>query len=92
DLLICPVMPTVAYPHDHRGDGALDPITVSESRSMIVNGLPRPYLDNLQWPSLATVAELPATAVPTGRFVDGMPMGVQLIGPYLEDRTPLQFA
>ena len=92
DLLICPVMPTVAYPHDHRGDGAPDPITLSESRRMIVDGLPRPYLDNLQWPSLATVADLPATAVPTGRFFDGMPMGVQLIGPYLEDRTPLQFA
>ena len=92
DLLICPVMPTVAYPHDHRGDGAPDPITVCESRRMIVDGIPRPYFDGLQWPSLATVADLPATAVPTGRFVDGMPTGVQLIGPYLEDRTPLQFA
>ena len=92
DLLICPVMPTVAYGHDHRGDGAPDPITLTESRSMIVDGRPRPYMDGLQWPSVATVADLPATAVPTGRFIDGMPMGVQLIGPYLEDRTPLRFA
>ena len=59
---------------------------------MIVDGRPRPYFDGLQWPSLATVADLPATAMPTGRFVDGMPVGVQLIGPYLEDRTPLRFA
>ena len=92
DLVICPVMPTVAYPHDSRGEGASDPITACESRSMIVDGRPRPYFDGLQWPSLATVADLPATAMPTGRFVDGMPVGVQLIGPYLEDRTPLRFA
>jgi amidase len=30
--------------------------------------------------------------VPTGRFIDGLPMGVQVIGPYMEDRTPLRFA
>jgi Asp-tRNA(Asn)/Glu-tRNA(Gln) amidotransferase A subunit family amidase len=24
--------------------------------------------------------------------VDGLPMGVQVIGPYMEDRTPLRFA
>lgn len=92
DLLICPVMPTVAYPHDHRGEDATNAIEVGEARTMIVNGQPRPYFDGLQWPSLATVANLPATAVPTGRFVDGMPVGVQLIGPYLEDRTPIRFA
>ncbi|HDR9504466.1 amidase [Burkholderia pyrrocinia] len=92
DLLICPVMPTVAYPHDHRGDDAPNAIEVGEARTMVVNGQPRPYFDGLQWPAVATVANLPATAVPTGRFVDGMPVGVQLIGPYLEDRTPLRFA
>ena len=92
DLIICPAMPTVAFPHDRRGDAATDPINVGEARDMIVNGIPRRYLDNLQWPSLATVSNLPATAVPTGRFIDGVPMGVQVIGPFLEDRTPLRFA
>ena len=92
DLLICPAMPTVAYPTDRRGDDATDPISAGEHRSIIVNGQHRPYFDNLQWPSLATVANLPATAVPTGRYIDGVPMGVQVIGPYLEDRTPLRFA
>ena len=92
DLLICPVMPTVAYPHDRRGDDAPNGIEGGEARAMVVNGRPQPYFDGLQWPSLATVANLPATAVPTGRLVDGLPVGVQLIGPYLEDRTPLRFA
>lgn len=91
DLLICPAFPSVAYPHDHRGD-ALDPIGAAEARRMTLNGVPHPYLDGLKWPSLATVADLPSTAVPTGRLVEGMPLGVQVIGPYLEDRTPLRFA
>jgi amidase len=39
-----------------------------------------------------TVADLPATAIPTRRLVDGLPAGVQIIGPYLEDRTTLKFA
>jgi amidase len=86
DLLICPVMPNVAYPHDHRGEGAVD------ARSTLVDGRSRPYEDGFQWPALALVADLPSTAVPTGRFIDGLPMGVQVIGPYLEDRTPLRFA
>ena len=92
DIVICPVMPVVAYPHDHRGTDQNDPISGAESRSMMVNGSLRDYWDGLQWPSLAVVANLPATAVPTGRFIDGLPVGVQLIGPYLEDRTPLRFA
>ena len=92
DLLICPAYCSVAYEHDHRGVDRPDPISIGEARTMTVNAKPRPYYDGLQWPSVATVADLPSTAIPIGRFVDGMPMGVQVIGPYLEDRTPLRFA
>ena len=92
DVLICPSFPIVAYPHDHRGAEAPDPLVAYEARRMRVNGQDRPYFDGLQWPAVATVADLPATAVPIGRMVDGMPMGVQLIGPAFEDRTPLRLA
>ena len=92
DMLICPNFPIVSYPHDHRGAEVPNPVLGYEARRMLVNGLPRPYMDGLQWPAVATVADLPATAVPIGRKVDGMPMGVQLIGPACEDRTPLRFA
>ena len=88
DVLICPVAPRVAFPHDTSG---ID-ITAQFSRTLTVDGRPVPYFDNLQWPGIVTVANLPATAVPTGRLVDGLPAGIQLIGPYLEDRTPLRFA
>ena len=90
DLLLCPVMPTVAFPHDTTGDefGHI----AQFKRTMRVDGVAHPYMDGLKWPGIATVGNLPATAIPTGRRVDGLPVGVQLIGPYLEDRTPLRFA
>jgi amidase len=90
DVLLCPVMPTVAFAHDHSGD---DRGHVAQyQRTMLVDGQKRPYLDGLQWPGIVTVANLPATAVPTRRFIDGLPVGLQVVGPYLEDRTPLRFA
>jgi amidase len=35
---------------------------------------------------------LPATAVPIGATRAGLPIGMQIIGPYLEDRTTIAFA
>jgi amidase len=44
------------------------------------------------WVGLPTVAYLPATAVPVGRTAAGLPVGIQIVGPYLEDRTTLAVA
>jgi amidase len=90
DLILCPVMPTVAYRHDQSGQGSGH--IAQYSRTLQVDGKAVPYLNGLQWPGLATVANLPATAIPTGRFIYGLPVGLQAIGPYLEDRTALRFA
>jgi amidase len=30
--------------------------------------------------------------MPTGRLVDGLPAGLQIIGPHLEDLTAIRFA
>jgi amidase len=50
------------------------------------------YNDQLVWAGNATAAGLPATAVPVTRSGDGLPIGVQLIGPLFEDFTPIRFA
>ena len=85
DLVLCPAHATVAFAHDHSM-----PI---ESRSLTIDGTQQPYIDaGLVWAGLATASGLPATAMPVERSEDGLPVGVQIIGPYLEDRTPLQFA
>jgi amidase len=90
DVILCPISPGVAFPHDHSGAG---PRHIAQySRTLVVDGQPIPYLNGLQWPGLVTVANLPATAIPTGRLIDGLPMGLQVVGPYLHDRTSLRFA
>jgi amidase len=88
DVLLCPVMPTVAFPHDHSGTGPPGQL----DRRIEIDGKPESYLFNLTWPGLITVANLPATALPTGRLVGGLPAGIQAVGAYLEDRTTLRFA
>jgi amidase len=41
---------------------------------------------------MATACHLPATVAPVGRTTDGLPVGVQILGPYLEDHTTIEFA
>ncbi|WP_326953982.1 amidase [Amycolatopsis sp. NBC_01286] len=84
DAVVCPITPTPAFPHDHHPN-PLD-------RRVDVDGVEYPYFDQLVWAGLATMPGLPATAVPAGRSPEGLPVGVQLIGPMLEDRTPLRLA
>jgi len=84
DAVICPVMPTPAYPHDHSED--------QETRRIKIDGKDHAYPDQLSWPGIATLPGLPATAIPTGFAPDGLPVGVQIVGPWLEDRTPLKLA
>lgn len=84
DAVVCPITPTPAFPHDHHPD----PL----ERRVDIDGAEYPYFDQLVWAGLATMPGLPATAVPAGRSPEGLPVGVQLIGPMLEDRTPLRLA
>ncbi|MDP1867240.1 MAG: amidase [Bradyrhizobium sp.] len=83
DAVICPIMPTPAYPHDHT-----EP---QEARRISIDGKDHVYPDQLAWPGIATLPGLPATAIPLG-LTGGLPVGVQIVGPWLEDRTPLKLA
>jgi amidase len=84
DAVICPVMPTPAYPHDHSLD--------QEARRIEIDGKAYVYPDQLAWAGIATLPGLPATAIPIGLSPEGLPVGVQIVGPWLEDRTPLKLA
>ena len=84
DAVICPVMPIPAYPHDHSDD--------QEKRRIDIDGEDFVYVDQLAWPGIATLPGLPATAIPIGLSPEGLPVGVQIVGPWLEDRTPLRLA
>ena len=57
-----------------------------------VDGQLCPSDDQLAWAANSTIPGLPATAFPIGRSGRGLPIGVQAIGPFLEDRTPIAFA
>jgi amidase len=84
DAVICPVMPTPAYLQDHSPD--------QEKRHIDIDGKKFPYPDQLAWPGIATLPGLPATAIPIGLSPEGLPIGAQIVGPWLEDRTPLRIA
>jgi len=84
DAVICPVMPTPAFPHDHSPE--------QETRRINIDGKDYAYPDQLAWPGIATLPGLPATAIPIGLSPQGLPVGVQIVGPWLEDRTPLRLA
>jgi len=83
DVALCPPMPTAAFPHDH---------TPVPERHLEIAGKQCSFFDQLVWPEVATTPGLPATAAPIGLTDSGLPVGVQIVGPYLEDRTPLAFA
>ena len=74
----------VAFPHDQKPD--------QEQRTIDIDGETHPYLSLIVWSTVATPPGLPATVMPVGRSKAGLPIGVQIIGPLLEDRTPLAFA
>lgn len=88
DAIVCPVFPTTAFEHDLSGEG----IAAQLHRRRMVDGESHVYLSQLSWPSLATVADLPATVVPVPRKAGELPLGLQLIGPFMEDRTTVRLS
>lgn len=83
DVLVCPIMATTAFAHDHRP---------FPERTIEVDGVAQAYFDQVFWAGLATLAYLPATVFPTGLSRTGLPIGLQAIGAAFEDRTTIEVA
>ncbi len=84
DLLLCPTVRVAAFSHDH---------TQIIDRVTRVNNKDESCIDAVvPWAGLTCVAYLPATIAPVGFTPKGLPVGMQIVGPYLEDRTSIHFA
>ncbi|MCH1489286.1 MAG: amidase [Ilumatobacteraceae bacterium] len=84
DIMLMPVQPRDAIEHDH-SEPQFD-------RTVMIDGVQRPYTDLFTWVGPSGVAFLPSTVVPVGMSSAGLPIGVQIVAPYLEDRTAMHFA
>ncbi|MFB3924281.1 MAG: amidase [Terriglobia bacterium] len=84
DAFLLPTAFVPAFPHDHSQPQAKRTLATPEG--------PRPYMDLLFWMTFATLTGLPATVAPVGLTTAGLPVGIQILGPYLEDATPIDLA
>jgi amidase len=84
DVLLCPVTLSPAFPHQQEGSW--------DTRAFVVNGVSVPYYSLEAWPALIGSAYLPSTAAPVGRTAAGLPVGVQVVSPYLHDFRSITLA
>ena len=84
DVFLSPVAFTTAFPHDHSEPQGKRTLATSQG--------PRAYNDMVKWIAPGTLTGCPATAMPVGRSSAGLPIGMQILGPFWEDATPITFA
>ncbi len=84
DIVLCPAFGTPAFPHTDENDW--------RKRELKMDGESANFGAQLGWAGVATVANLPSTAIPLGVNKQGLPLSVQAIGPFLEDLTTIGFA
>jgi amidase len=84
DVFLSPVAFAPAFLHDHS-----EP---QDRRTIATSTGPRPYREMINWIAPATLTGCPATAAPIGKTPEGLPVGIQIMGPYWEDATPISFA
>ena len=76
------------------------PMTVKDSYDLVgmpstmvmVNGKPQPSTTQMFWAGYSCNFYLPATVAPIGFADDGLPVGIQIVGPQYGDYTCIHFA
>lgn len=86
DVLLCPVTVVPPFRHVHSTEGS------NWANATLADHGDRHYSDLIGWSALIGSAYLPVTVPPIGRTADGLPVGIQVVAPYLHDRTSLAFA
>lgn len=83
DLIIMPTMPVTAFPHPGEAAGPTH-----------VNGIPvrRPAIDFHRFTESPSHAGLPAITIPCGFSTEGLPVGLQIVGPLFGDVAVLRAA
>ncbi len=84
DCVLAPVMPTTAFPHD-----TARPMT---DRVLDIDGTAVPHLIAMAWCGAIGSVLLPVVTLPIGPTSSGLPVGMQVIGPFLSDLRLLQIA
>lgn len=84
DLLLAPAAATAAFPHDHEGE--------RWERMVMVNGKPQPSTTQMFWAGLSGMVYLPSSVAPAGFTREGLPVGVQIIGPQYGDLSCIDAA
>jgi amidase len=88
DVVVTPVAPVPAFRHNHEEpkDGRTYPVAFPDGVRQVR------FADLFHWAGLPVLPGLPATSFPLGLDDEGLPIGAQAVGPWLEDRTPIAFA
>ncbi len=86
DILLCPVTVVPPFRHVHAPEGP------NWAHATLADHGDRHYSDLIGWSALIGSAYLPVTVPPIGRTAGGLPVGIQVVAPYLHDRTALAFS
>lgn len=82
DVMLSPIIGVAALPHGPNFFG----------RTITVNGVSSPGRDQLFWAALQVLANLPSVVFPAGFSHEGLPVGLQVTAPHLEDYRAIRAA
>jgi amidase len=83
-VLLAPAWCTPPFEHDHTGD--------MTRRFVMVNGKPLNHFEMSYWLMIVNLTNQPSVVVPIGRIAAGLPVGMQIVAPYLQDRRAIRVA